>query len=80
MLAVIFIVVAQAQFPRHLLLDLALTVPLLAVVIVWESYLFRRGEMVATVRSHKRLALGVIYGFLAVLVAGGTLLYFKATP
>ena len=79
-LVMVFAVVMQARFPRYLPMDLALLVPMLAVFVAWERFLFRRGEMVATVPWRKRLVMAVLYSVSALFVAAFAFFVHDAAP
>ena len=75
----VFAVIAQAWLPPDPLVGLVV-VPVLATGLAWETFLYRRGEMVATVRWRKRLAQMVLYAPFAVALAGFAFLIFQAAP
>jgi hypothetical protein len=50
------------------------------VFVSWEIFLFRRGEMVATVPRRKRLVLAVLYSMFALFVAAFAFFVYDTAP
>ena len=77
MASAVFGAIVSVEAPR---LVWAGVLPMLAVGVTWERWLYGRGEMVPTVRWKKRVAQVVFYGGMGTMVAAGMLAVYLSPP